>query len=363
MNETDIRGWLRLSRLELVPRKAYDLVQAFGSPDAIFGASEAELRAIDGMTDKAVAKVLGPEPPGIDAQMGRIVEWEITMLPVTDPEYPVNLRQIYDPPAVLYVRGSLDESDRFSVSIVGSRRASIYGRTMSERIAKELAGRGICVVSGGARGIDAAAHQGALKGSGRTIAVLGCGVDIAYPSEHRALYAKIAETGAVVSEFSPGTPPEAWRFPSRNRIISGLSSGVLVIQAPNDSGALITARYAAEHGRDIFALPGNVDDIRNEGCHALIRDGAKLVTSAVDILSEIGVHAGEERTVQAPAPIKSLTETERKLVELLSLQPKHVDHVITESGFPAPTVTGTLTMLEMKGIVKRVPGNAYVRAL
>ncbi len=338
-------------------------MRSFGSPDAIFGASEAELKAIDGMTVRAVAKVLGPEPAGIDQQIGILGEWEITMLSINDPDYPANLRQIYDPPAVLYVRGTLEESDRFSVSIVGSRRASIYGKTMSERIAKDLSSRGICMVSGGARGIDAAAHQGALKGGGRTIAVLGCGVDIAYPSEHKALYSKIAESGAVVSEFSPGTPPEAWRFPSRNRIISGLSSGVLVIQAPKDSGALITAKYAAEHGRDIFALPGNVDDIRNDGCHALIRDGATLVTGADDILREIGVQPGEERKPQMSLPMGSLSDIERKLVELLSLQPKHVDQMIEESSLPAPTVTGTLTMLEMKGLVKRVPGNAYVRAL
>jgi DNA processing protein len=352
-----------LSKLELSPRKAADLVDRFGSPEAVFAASESELRSVEGLTAKAIEKLLGPEPVNLARDLDALEGTDISLLTLRDPEYPANLKQIHDPPIVLYVRGDVRESDRFFVGIVGSRRASIYGKSMTERIAKDLSNRGICVVSGGARGIDASAHNGALAAGGRTIAVLGCGIDVAYPSEHKQLFSQIAESGAVVSEFPPGTRPEAWRFPARNRIISGLSLGTLVVQAPTDSGALITAKFAAEQGRDVFALPGNVDDIRNEGSHALIRDGAVLVTSAEHVLEFLGVTGSEQTRPQLTFSFDSLTAEERLLVELLSLQPKHVDDIIQESNLPSPTVISTMTMLEMKGIVKRVPGNAYVRAL
>ena len=363
MEPSQVRWWFRLSKLELSPRRAIDLVARFGSPEAVFSASEKDLRSVESITDRAVTRVLSPEPPDLDKDLDALESSDIEMFSVQDDDYPANLRQIHDPPVVLYVRGELREPDRFSVAIVGSRRASIYGKSMTERIAKDLCNRGICIVSGGARGIDAAAHKGALSCGGRTVAVLGCGIDIAYPSEHKELYAQIAESGAVVSEFPPGTRPDGWRFPARNRIISGLAGSVLVVQAPSDSGALITAKFAAEQGRSIYALPGNVDDIRNEGSHALIRDGAVLVTCAEDILSELGIGADQMRMPQLSLAFESLSPDERKLVEILSLQPKHVDQIIQESGFPVPQVSGMMTILEMKGIVKRVPGNAYVRAL
>jgi len=363
MEPSELRTWLRLSKLELAPRKAADLLNRFGSPQGVFSAGEDELRSVEGLTGRAIEKLLGPEPSDLDQDMAAIEESGIRLVTIRDDDYPANLRQIYDPPVVLYVRGELQESDRFSVAIVGSRRASVYGKSITERIARDLANRGLTIVSGGARGIDASAHKGALSAGGRTIAVVGCGIDVSYPKEHEDLFDRVAETGAVISEFPLGTMPEAWRFPTRNRIISGLALGVLVVQAPTDSGALITARFAAEQGRDVFALPGNVDDIRNEGCHALIRDGAKLVEKAQHILEELGIALGEQAVPQLSLVLDSLTDDERKLVELLSLQPKHVDQVIQESELPAPKVTGTLTLLEMKGVIKRVPGNAYVRAL
>lgn len=363
MDIPEIRGWFRLSKLDIPARKSLNLVDHFGTPEAVFQASESQLRAVEGVTDGIVARVLAPQPDGLDKAFDSLLESDICMLTVRDEDYPPNLRQIHDPPIVLYVRGELRESDRFSVAIVGSRRASIYGKSMCERISKDLVNRGLCIVSGGARGVDASAHKGALDAGGRTVAVLGCGIDVAYPAEHKELFARVARSGAVVSEFPPGTNPEGWRFPSRNRIISGLATALLVIQAPSDSGALITARFAAEHGKDIFALPGNVDDIRNQGCHALIRDGAGLVTCAEDITNALGMRAEENRQPQLALGFEQLTGVERALVELLSLQPKHVDQIIKESSTPAQTVTGTLTILEMKGLVKRVPGNAYVRAL
>ncbi len=358
-----LRNWIRLSKLELAPRKAADLIEHFGSPQVVFSASEGQLRKVEGLTGRAIEKLLAPEPSTLDKDLETLAEKNIGVITIQDSEYPPNLKQIYDPPVVLFVQGELQEPDRFSVAIVGSRRASIYGKSVAEKIAKDLASRGLSVVSGGARGIDAAAHKGVLEAGGRTIAVLGCGIDVPYPREHTELFARISETGAVISEYCPGTAPEGWRFPSRNRIISGLSMGVLVVQAPVESGALITARYASEHGRTVFALPGNIDDIRNEGCHALIREGAILVESADHIMQELGIQPEEEEKPQLTLSFESLEPDERKLVELLSLQPKHVDQVIKESQLSPQQVVGTLTLLEMKGVVKRVPGNAYVRAL
>ena len=363
MGESELRSWYRLSRLEISPRKVISLLDAFGVPEAIFAAGEADLCAVDGINNRTVEKLLAPEPESLDSELEALEDRGVRIITIRDPDYPVNLKQIYDPPIVLYVRGSFRESDRFAVAIVGSRRASIYGRSMAERIAHDLAVRGIAVVSGGARGIDSEAHKGALSAGGRTVAVLGCGIDVDYPPENAELFNRIAESGAVVSEFPPGSQPEAWRFPGRNRIVSGLALGVLVIQAPSDSGALITSSYAAEQGRDVFALPGNVDDIRNEGCHALIRDGAVLVTSADDILEALGFLTTEERSPQVEMEMDSLSGNEKKIVGILSLQPKHVDQIIQESELSVGDVTSALTMLEMNGIVKRVPGNAYVRVL
>jgi len=363
MDLANIKSWLRLSKLELTPRRAASLIEHFGSPEAVFAAKESELRSVEGLTGRSLEKLLSPEPADLDKSVEVLEKNNIRLIPFTDKDYPSNLLQIIDPPVVIFVRGEIKESDKFAVAIVGSRRASIYGKSMAEKIARDLTNHGLTIISGGARGVDAAAHKGALSTGGRTIAVLGCGIDVCYPKEYKELYNRIAENGAVISEFPPGTSPEGWRFPARNRIISGLSLGVLVVQAPVDSGALITARYAQEQGREIFVLPGNVDDIRNQGCHELIRDGATLIESAEHILEDLGIHAEDVPKPQLAFEFESLNDEERKLVEALSLQPKHVDQIILETKIPAPQAIGTLTMLEMKGLVKRVPGNSYVRAL
>ena len=364
MNEHELRSWLRLSRLELSSRAAGALIERFGGPEAIFGASESELQSVDQLTDKGRAKLLGPVPPAIDRDLKILEEYAITVLPLTSEDYPVGIKEIYDPPVVLYVRGSIRESDKLGIAIVGSRRASVYGKSVAEKIAKDLAGRGLSIISGGARGIDTAAHRGALAVNGRTVAFLGCGVNINYPAENQKLFDAIAQSGAVASEFPLGASPEPWRFPPRNRLISALSMGVLVCQSPSASGALITAGYAAEHGKDVYAVPGNVDDERNRGCHKLIKDGAKLVETAEDILEELGIASVDEPAVsQLSLPVESLGENERKIAEMLSLEPMPVDAIIDRSGLSAPLVSATLTMLEMKSIVKRVPGNAYVRNL
>lgn len=364
MDERELRFWLRLSRLELSPRAAGALLEHFGGPEAVFGASEAELAQVERLSEKGRAKVLGPEPAAVERDLRLIEETGITPLPLASSDYPSSLKDIYDPPILLYVKGRMLESDKLAVAIVGSRRATVYGRSVAERIAKDLATRGLTVVSGGARGIDTAAHKGALAAGGRTIAFLGCGINVAYPAENKRLFEAIAESGAVVSEFPLGAEPEPWRFPPRNRLISGMSLGVLVCQSPEASGALITASYAAEQGKDIYAVPGNVDDDRNRGCHKLIQDGAKLVESCEDILEELGIGKREgDGGAQLALPIENLSGQEKTIAALLSLDPMSVDEIIEKSGLPAPLVSGTLTILEMKSIVRRVPGNAYVRAL
>jgi len=340
-------------------------VEHFGCPEAVFDASESDLAAVEGLTQKLCEKVLGPVPAAIERDLKLVDEMKVTLVPITSDEYPVNLKHIYDPPVVLYCRGRVVESDASAVAVVGSRRATFYGISVAEKIARDLAASGITVVSGGARGIDTAAHKGALAAGGRTVAFLGCGVDVSYPPENRKLFAVIAENGAVLSEYPFGSTPEPWRFPPRNRLISGMSLGVLICQSPAASGALITAGYAAEQGKDVFAVPGNIDDERNRGCHALIKDGAKLVESADDILFELGLKEPDDKEAgQLALPIQSLkNDNERKIAALLSLEPMRIDDIIEQTGLPAPLVAGTLTILEMKNVARRVPGNAYVRVL
>lgn len=364
MNEQELRIWLRLSRLEISPRVAGALLERFGGPQAIFDASEEELKSVENVTDKALQKLLGPEPAVLDHDLATIEQESISVIPINSPKYPASLTMIYDPPPVLYVKGNILESDKLAIAIVGSRRASEYGRSVAARIAKDLAARGLTMVSGGARGIDTAAHKGALEAGGRTIAFLGCGIDVSYPAENKKLFEAMRESGAVVSEFPLGATPEPWRFPPRNRLISGMSLGVLVCQSPEASGALITAGYAAEQGKDIYAVPGNIDDERNRGCHKLIQDGALLVQESNDILRELGIDTEEQQTQrQTTLPIENLNDQERDIAGLLSLEPMPIDKIIEKTGLPAPMVSGTLTVLEMKNIVRRVPGNAYVRAI
>ena len=364
MDERELRSWFRVSRLELSPRASAALIERFGGPQAVFDASEAELQTVEHLTEKGRDKVLGPVPAAVERDLSVVDDMDVKLIPITSDSYPENLREIYDPPVVLYVKGEIVESDKMAIAIVGSRRASVYGRAVSERIARDLSARGLTVVSGGARGIDTAAHKGTLAAGGRTIAFLGCGIDVNYPAENKKLFESIAESGAVVSEFPLGSAPEPWRFPPRNRLISGVSLGVLVCQSPEASGALITAGCAAEQGKEVYAVPGNVDDERNVGCHKLIKDGAKLVESADDILAEHGLmEGGEDLARQIALPIESLDGDEHKIASLLSLEPMPMDEIIEKSGLPAPTASGTLTILEMKNIVRRVPGNAYVRVI
>ena len=351
------------------------------------------LRTVDGIGLAKATKIAGAlqfAGREINRELDRAGQLGVTILCPDDAEYPTLLRTIPDPPLVLYVRGTFEPRDLNGLAIVGSRKCSYYGREQAERFGALLAAAGFCVISGGARGIDSAAHRGALSHpQGRTIAVLGSGVDVPYPAENASLFDLIATRGAVVSEYPLGTPPAKENFPRRNRVVSGMSRGVLVVEADERSGALITARQAGEdHGRVVFALPGRVDNPMSAGPHRLIRDGAVLVTKLEDIFEGLGALSGEIDSAPlfaAPDEIESsaepvhpsakpqaieplngasigLTERQRLILSHLSNEPLHLDGIIERTELAAPTVMQELTFLTLKGAVKRVDGHTYVRS-
>lgn len=298
----------------------------------------------------------------------------IRKIAIDDADYPKNLRNIYDPPKRLYVNGKLVEQDEVAVALVGSRRATPYGLEMCEKLAFDLAVRGVTVVSGMARGIDSAAHRGALKAKGRTIAVMGSGHSEIYPPENEELYRRIAKTGAVVTEYEDDVPPLPGNFPRRNRIISGLSLGVVVVEAARNSGALITADFAAEQGRAVFAVPGRISSVTSAGANALIKDGARLVQSVDDMLEELSIAeikrvAGEEgedisngiaRKTKAYI-YNSLTDDERKVYKILSEDPLAIDEILVRTGLAAAGASKVLLALELKGLIRELPGKQFVK--
>ena len=277
------------------------------------------------------------------------------------PGYPRLLAKIHDPPPVLFYYGTLRSEDEVAVAIVGTRNASPSGRLTAENLATSLVRQGMTIVSGMARGIDSAAHRGALDAGGRTIAVLGSGLDVIYPPENAGLYGEIAENGAVVTEFALGTEPFPMNFPIRNRVISGLSLGVVVVEAAQDSGSLITAGHAAEQGRDVFAVPGPVEMEGSRGPHRLIRQGAKLIESAQDILEELSLPFLTENEIVAATETGTLSPEEERVLQSLGHEPCHVDLVVRDTGLPSGMVSATLVLLEMKGLVRQWTGSLFSR--
>ena len=332
------------------------LLRAFATPAAVFRASTHALecagvrpevaRAIRGFKDWAAA----------EAQVERVRRAAVTVLTWTDAGYPPNLRQIHDAPPFLCVRGALQPRDRMAVAVVGSRQVSAYGLRVARELTEGLVRYGLTVVSGLARGTDAQAHWTAVRGGGRTLAVLGSGIDVVYPSEHHALSQKIAEQGAVVTELPMGTKPDAENFPSRNRIISGLALGTVIVEATEKSGSLITALLAAEQGREVFAVPGALGE-RTRGTHRLIRDGAKLTETAEDIVEEI---APQLLARVAPSAPVELSETEAQLLACVGHETLHIDVIIGRSGLPSATVLQGLLGLELTGVVQQLPGKYFV---
>ncbi len=278
-----------------------------------------------------------------------------------DAGYPGLLAAIHDPPPALFVRGSGGSEllSQSAVAVVGARACSAYGRSVARSLGRELAAAGLVVVSGMARGIDGEAHRGALEASGITVAVLGCGIDRDYPAAHAELARRICERGLIVSEYEPGVEPAPWRFPARNRIIAGLSLGVIVIEAPSRSGALITVDFAADQGRDVFAVPGSIFSAASAGCHRLLRDGARPVTCADDVLEELNLGARQSQVaVQQAMPLE---EDERRLLALLTGDPQHIDEVAAASARPIHEVNALLVTLELKGLVRNAGAQHYTR--
>ncbi|NLT42063.1 MAG: DNA-protecting protein DprA [Anaerolineae bacterium] len=357
---TDTPYWLALSHVQgLGAGRIRHLLGRFGTLERAWKAQETEI--LFAGLPRAVAEELLRARPEIDPdrEMGTLEGKGVTALPLTHPEYPERLRHIPSPPAVLYVRGDILECDTLAVAVVGTRRPTRYGTEATRRIVSGLAASGVTVVSGLALGIDAVAHETALDAGGRTMAVLGSGVDVVYPARHRDLARRIAESGAVLSEYALGTRPDARNFPPRNRIISGMCHGVLVIEAGERSGALITTQFALEQGRDTYAVPGSIFWPMSQGTNGLIKRGeAKLVTTAEDILEEMDLQLVAAQTeVRLAMPGD---ENERGVLGALSLDPRHVDEIGRESGLPPATVSSTLALLELKGLARSVGGMHYV---
>ena len=343
------------------PAKTRMLLSAFDGDLATAWNSDAGTLRAAGLDPRALKNLLETRAArDLDVEMERIKARAISVLTWNDEGYPKLLRQIHSSPPVLYVKGQLLPEDEWAVAVVGTRAATTYGKEAATRVTNGLARNGITVVSGLARGIDSAAHRAALEAGGRTIGVLGCGLDIIYPPENRRLAERVIGQGALVSEYPLGTPPEAGNFPPRNRIISGLSLGVVIVEAGRRSGALITADYALDQGRDVFAVPGNIFRRASQGTNVLIRDGATPVLSVEDILEALNLNMISQQ--QAARAVIPENETESRLLEYLSLDPVHVDEIGRQAKLPISEVTSALTLMELKGMVRQVGGMHYVLA-
>lgn len=338
------------------------LLERFGSPAQVMSASAVELMSVKGVTQQSANAIVNRSWESFALQEAeRLARSAAHLVTFTSREYPKSLFEIPDPPPFIYVRGNIPVK-AVAVAIVGSRRATAYGVQATDRLSAELAQRGVVVVSGMARGVDTAAHKGALKGGGKTIAVLGCGVDRVYPPENRKLFDETAANGCLISEFPLGTMPLAENFPRRNRIISGIARGVLVIEAAENSGSLITAQYALEQGRDVFAVPGNITFASCKGTNRLIKQGAKLVDCVEDILEELPASllaAATPGGESAPGSF-ALAPREAAIFELLARAPLHIDDIISQSELTAGEVSSMLLHLELKGAVTALPGAHYM---
>lgn len=354
--------WLGLKTVPGVGNRLFlNLIEHFKSPEKVFSAPRGELLKVEGVNDRLVSAIQRYKiPKEVQEDLALAQKNEAKIITFSDPDYPIFLRHIHDPPPVLYVYGRL-YPDSLNIAIVGSRNPTSYGRTVTERISSDLAQRGFTVVSGMARGIDAAAHIGALTAGGNTIAVLGSGLDTIYPAENKRLFYRIAESGAVISEFPFLTRPEAHNFPIRNRIISGLALGTVIVEATHKSGSLITARLAAEQGREVFAVPGSITSFKSMGTHRLIKQGAKLVEHMEDIVEELNLAQPIPSMGTKEKPAIPLTPEEKKILNELSPYPIHIDKLVRHLSLSPAQVSGLLLQLELKGLVTQSPGKLFAR--
>jgi DNA processing protein len=360
----ELAPWLALCRVKGLGCVSFKkLAACFSDPTKAFAASRAELEQVGDLRAETIEGLIHfADWVEVDNEVDRACAAGITLIPFSDERYPARLRTIADPPPLLYVKGEMIERDDKAVAIVGSRSASDYGRRVARDLARGLASMGFTVVSGMARGIDGMAHEAAMNRGGRTLAVLGSGVERAYPAEHEQLYQRISENGAVISELPIGTRPMAFNFPARNRLISGLSLGVVVVEATEKSGSLITASLAVDQGREVFAVPGEVGASRSRGSHRLIRQGAKLVENVDDILEEIAPQLSTRGHGVISAPLSlppSASADARKIFALLQENSLQVDEVIEGSGLVASRVWEILLDLELQGYVRQSPGKKY----
>ncbi len=364
---TEFEALLRLHMTRGLGTKTYEtLIERFGSSEAILNAPRAELESLSGIGPKlATAIIETSRTIDIASEISLAKEKNVQIIPYTSDQYPKHLKAIYDPPLVLYVKGEILETDVIALAIVGARRCTYYGISQAERFSRLLAQKGLCIISGMARGIDAAAHRSAINANGRTIAVLGCGLGVVYPRENIELAEKIVQHGAIVSELPMNTPPDFRNFPPRNRLISGLSLGVLVVESALNSGSLITAQWALEQGKEVFAIPGNIDSIYSRGTHKLIKEGAKLVEDVIDIIQELGPVAEalspcDESETSDPRSL-ALNSQEKRIFSFLSSNPKDIDEIIQNTKLPTSVVTSTLMILEIKKLVKQLSGKRFVK--
>ncbi|MBU1026220.1 MAG: DNA-processing protein DprA [Candidatus Margulisbacteria bacterium] len=369
----NLSKWLTLNKIpDLGNRGVKKLWDHFGSIDAIWEARRDKI-CDTGISEKIASLILDArEIPFKEVSFSE----EIKVSTLDDKDYPKNLKNIFDPPSILYQSSCLLPKDEKAIAIVGTRRATHYGKKVAKDLARELASLGLTIISGMALGIDTAAHEGALEASGRTIAVLGCGVDVPYPPSNKGLMERIKQSGAIVSEFPPGEEPDNWKFPARNRIISGLTLGTIVIEGGYKSGAMITAKLALDQGREVFAVPGNIESELSRGPHWLIKQGAKLVEGVEDVLEELNMVMPKKMSndqcfaqkcfstmcqmSNECINVAELSNEEQKIVSVLSLEPRHIDSITIETEFSTQQVLSLLMMLEVKKVIRQLPGKMYI---
>ena len=377
-NSADIEKWLRLIRADSVgPTTFAKLIKHFGSADRALDASVSELAKIDGVGFKTAERIAASRGKfDVSAELELAEKLGVWIINIIDRRYPPALKQIYDPPPVLYIKGSLTREDNLAISIVGSRLCSLYGQEQASRFAHFLSSAGFTICSGMARGIDSAAHQGALSAGGRTIAVQGCGLASVFPPENKKLFELIAESGACISELPLGYEPLSENFPPRNRIIAGLSLGTIVVEAGLRSGALITARAALENNREVMAVPGKIDSPLSKGTHQLIKQGAKLVESVEDVMEALGYIGEQLQSHVSAAAAKAsqrietplfdvsqlnLSEDEKTIYDCLGKEPLHVEQIIAGTDLAPGSINAGLISLRLKGLIRQLPGSLFLR--
>lgn len=357
----DLRYWVGFSLIPGIGSVKFSLlVNYFGNLEDAWFASASELKEA-GLDSRTIETIVSYRPRiSLDKEMEKLERFKVKVLTYKDGSYPPRLKEIYDFPPVLYVRGEILPQDEWAIAVVGTRKATVYGRQSTEEIVSDLAHHKITIISGLAKGIDTIAHKSALEAGGRTIAVFASGLDIVYPAENAKLAQEIIEKGALVSDYPLGIPPKAENFPRRNRIMSGMSLGVLVVEAGEESGALITARLALEQNREVFAVPGSIFSPLSRGTNKLIQEGAKLVMSYKDILEELNLTITAKQIEMKELP--SVSPEEDRILRCLSTEPLHIDEICRTSGLPIFIVSSTLTMLELKGLIRQIGGMNYVLA-